>query len=154
MDTQFTCRKKIGDSMTLITDNNRLNYMGNHFGFEVLKIESVLYGQARANISEYDGGFWNFYDVRGIPLFVWEDMDMVTLSNTYQLEYKVRNIVACIAINLIIYSNLSFYYDEQNNDKMVKKMVDCFYGLKDWLYEDSLEFISKEELSIITRFID
>jgi Antirestriction protein len=48
---------------SLIPEGERLEFLPRHFGLHMMVFERALYGQLRMLCSDYDGGFWDFYDL-------------------------------------------------------------------------------------------
>lgn len=132
-------------AMTLVPDEQRLDFWFNHFGnvkgwttFEVIIFTTM--GQF---CDEYQGGYWEYCTLSNGGAFIYPDLsnDPLTLFNPHNgNEVQVSCEAAGIAVCLILYSIWSFKTESE-------VMCDRFYQLREYALQHS-------ESSAIFHLID
>ncbi|WP_272671696.1 antirestriction protein [Providencia sp. PROV104] len=120
-------------AMTLVPDEQRLDFWLNHFGdvkgwatFEV-----VIFTTMGQFCDDYHGGYWEYCTLSNGGAFIYPDLnnDPLTLFNTHNgHEAQVSCEAAGIAVCLILYSIWSFKTESD-------LMCDRFYQLRDYAAE-------------------
>ena len=94
----------------VVAIDQRINHSANIFGIRFpLQVEPTIYRITETIATEYDGGYWQFYELSNGGFYMAPDLDRqfeVVCENGYEgkLSADALGIVAC----LYTYSNLSF----------------------------------------------
>ncbi len=100
---------------SLVPDHRRAEFLPNLFGLNLLLIgEHTLYGLMEwLSPEDYGGGFWDFYEFDGRPLFLAPTSKpryrIICRTNDYTGEVTAE--AAGIIATLFTFSHLSFKYE-------------------------------------------
>ncbi len=99
-------------SVTLLADQQRLNFLPRHFGRQMMAVEQNLYTRLSELSSDYTGGYWNFYDLSNGGCYLAptapERMRIVVQGNDF--EGTMSADAAGITATLFTLSELSFRF--------------------------------------------
>jgi hypothetical protein len=107
--------------------SKRLETLPRHFGRNFLAVERSIFGTMRSVCPDYDGGYWEFWELSNGGFFMAlpksETYDLTIYANDFtgQLDGCSAGIVAC----LFVYSTLSF-------EPGMVRMADYFHWLRDY----------------------
>ena len=99
---------------TLVPDHRRTDFLPNLFGLQFLIVgENTLYSLMEwLSPEDYGGGFWNFYELDGKPLYLVPTSKpryrIICRTNDYSGEVSAN--AAGIIATLFTFSHLSFKY--------------------------------------------
>jgi hypothetical protein len=98
---------------TLVAQSDRMNTLPSHFGQAMLLVERAIYGFMRSLASQYNGGFWKFYELSNGGFYMAPDSAetyRVISPNGFEgdMSADAAGITAC----LFTFSHLSFHYDD------------------------------------------
>ena len=131
-------------SATLVADDQRLDFLPRHFGTLMLNVENYIYNRFDALCPDYDGGYWEFYELSngGCYLAPRGEQYRIQQPNNH-FDEVVNADAAGIIITLYAMSELSFaYYYEK-----VEVFSERFYQLRDFA-------LSHADARLIFRAID
>lgn len=100
------------DNATIVPDGARMEFLPALFGLPLLIIgeNTVYHFMERLSPADYGGGFWNFYEHRGRPLFLAPTsrprFRILCATNDYRGEVWAE--AAGIIATLFAFSHLSF----------------------------------------------
>ena len=102
-------------SATLVPEDRREMFLPTLFGLPLLIVaENAVYSlMDRLSPQDYGGGFWNFYEIDGQPLFLAPTSKPRFRIESTITEYRgeVSAEAAGIIATLFAFSHLSFSYD-------------------------------------------
>lgn len=127
---------------TLIKDpRERLNFLPSHFGRLATAVERAIFDTLTQTSPDYQGGFWNFYNLSNGGLYLAPDLDpnsrlRITIpTNGYSGEVSpdAAGIITC----LFIFNQLCWEYPTRED------FNDLFYALRDFAFdhEEAIEII-------------
>ncbi len=125
-----------------VADNDRLETLPKLFGSQFLQVEFYIYTWMRYLSKEYNGGYWDFFNLSNGGFYMAPNTDktfhVFCSGNFFKGEFSsdAAGIVAC----LFAFSDLSFRW--QNNT-----VIENYHLLKDFAMEH-------EEAALIYRAID
>lgn len=115
----------------ILNETERINYTSSHFGDNfAFRIEPFIYDMARALSGDYNGGYWNMYELTNGGFYMTPESDTpyhVVCMNGYEgtLSADAFGIMAC----LYAYSNLSFSED------LADVCGEHFHLLREFMFE-------------------
>lgn len=100
---------------TLVTEDRRQTFLPDLFGLNrLIPAENMLYGLMDRLSPDYGGGFWNFYELDGKPLYLAPTSKsrfrIVWADNGYQGEVSAD--AAGIIATMFALSHLSFRFED------------------------------------------
>lgn len=115
----------------VVPDNNRIKFLPKHVGLFMTRFETSIYNWMSRLDNEYNGGYWEFYELDngGFFLAPSEDRDYKLCSINHN-EEVVSNITAGIVVTLFALNALMVI--ENISDSMQSQLVDKYYALKDF----------------------
>lgn len=142
--------------MDVVTEEERMEFLPKYFGEDCLHIETLIYKSADRDITEYNGGAWQFCRVPGdAPLIIWdtddEHVNVTNPHNYYQGEMTPR--AASIGINIALMNHFGWYLYNNKQMSESKKYFDYYSKLRDWAFNDN-NGLSSEEVRSIASYID
>lgn len=101
--------------------------------------ESNIYSRARKWDKEYTGGYWKYYDINGLdkqtelPVKAWfmafeDDKEMT--AQCYYGEVTTDSMTWSVALNLVMFGSLSFYYHDLGDDRLTELYTVAYHNLK------------------------
>ena len=129
----------------VVPDKDRLKFLPKHVGLFMTRFETSVYNWMSRLDNEYNGGYWEFYELDngGFFLAPSEDRDYKLCSINHN-EEVVSNISAGITVTLFALNALMVI--ENIPDSMQSQLVDKYYALRDFA-ADYIE--AKEIFSLI-----
>ena len=129
----------------VVPDKDRLKFLPKHVGLFMTRFETSVYNWMSRLDNEYNGGYWEFYELDngGFFLAPSEDRDYKLCSINHN-EEVVSNIAAGIVVTLFALNSLMVI--ENISDSMQEILVNKYYALRDFA-ADYIE--AKEIFSLI-----
>lgn len=128
---------------TQVPDSARLDFLPRHFGRLMMRIESKIYGRFQQLCPDYNGGYWEFFDISNGGCY---------LAPRSQEQYRIvqpnnhfSEVVSADAAGIIItlYAMSELAFDYQDNDIFAER----FHQLRDFA-------ATHRERALIFRAID
>ena len=115
----------------VVPDNNRIKFLPKHVGLFMTRFETSIYNWMSRLDNEYNGGYWEFYELDngGFFLAPSEDRDYKLCSINHN-EEVISNISAGIVVTMFALGSLMFM--DNIHDNMQSPLVDKYYALKDF----------------------
>ncbi len=130
---------------TLVSDDQRLNFLPRHFGKHMMLLESQIYHHLANLCPQYQGGYWNFYDLSNSGCYLAPRHHCYRLVHAgNDCDATVSGDAAGIIATLYTFSHLSFLFE---NDPFGTHLSDLFHLLRDYTAHHP-------EASLIYRVID
>src|SRR5699024_4959691 len=104
-NTEHTDLKEVITS-TLVSDEERLNFLPRVMGKYYLKGESLVYAWMRKLCYSYDGGFWDFYELSNGGFFLAPSTDEQFILRLYE-EEKLSSTGSGIVVTLFALGQLA-----------------------------------------------
>jgi hypothetical protein len=107
--------------------SKRLETLPRHFGRNFLAVERCIFGTMRSVCPDYDGGYWEFWELSNGGFFMALDKtdryQVTEYANGFsdEVDGQTAGIIAC----LFVYSTLSF-------EPGMEHMADHFHWLRDY----------------------
>ena len=114
----------------IVHEKDRLAFLPRHCGRLFLEYEQYVYSMARRLCPEYDGGFWNYYELSNHGWYMGLDADrtfhVVWDGNYYEGEMSADafSIVACL-----------YAYSIMFNSQKGELFVPAYYALREYAAE-------------------
>lgn len=116
---------------TLVPDERRQNFLPDLFGLSrLIPAEAMLYGLMDRLSPDYEGGFWDFYERDGTPLYL-----VPTTKPRYRIawpgngyEGEVSADAAGIIATLFALSHLSFRFEDDRFSDAYARLYDHAAG--------------------------
>lgn len=130
---------------TLVSEEDRLDFLPRHFGKHMLTVENYLYAQLAKLCPTYTGGYWHFYELSNGGCY------LAPSRETYPLVYDdnffeatVSGDAAGIIVSLFTFSHVSFLLED---DPLGPRVAHYFHLLRDFAADHP-------EAGLIDRAID
>ena len=97
-----------------VSDHARIGTLPRHFGPHMVTVEQKIYDLMGQFVAEYDGGFWEFYELSNGGFYMAAQMPAVHFSvesNGY--EGRISADAAGIAVCLFTFSHLAFEHNAE-----------------------------------------
>lgn len=130
-----------------ITESKRLAFLPKHVGHLCAIFQDRIFATAEAHCKEYDGGYWEFWELSNGGFYLSWDEDKKLLNVANPLNYfegKMSVDAFSLGVNLMALNHLSWAHKGKSE---CRSLVDKFYLLKDYALEHP-------ESGEILRFID
>jgi len=128
--------------ITVIKESDRAKMLPKYFGPQMMKFESYVFYFAGELIPEYDGGYWEMYEVENGAFFmapkIYRDLtELVPMQSPNGYSCMVDYVSAGIIVCIFALAQLStdMYFADQNNgyivdlcDKLKYLADECRYG--------------------------
>jgi hypothetical protein len=123
----------------LVPEAERMAFVDQLFGISyVLKLEPTVFGIAERLANEYQGGYWNFYELSNGGFYMatrvsdGDDALHVSCENGFegQLSADALGITAC----LYAYSHLSFGDGSMDTSRLAQVCADQYHLLRDFMF--------------------
>ena len=115
--------------ITLVPEGHREKFLPSLFGLPLLIVaENTVYTfMNRLSPRDYGGGFWNFYECDGKPMFLAPALDRRLRIESAITEYRgeVSAETAGIIATLFTFSHLSFKFESD-------RIAEGYHRLLDW----------------------
>lgn len=108
--------------ITIVPENERLDFLPNHFGKHFLMLENLVYSFAEKMIDGYVGGYWEFAyaDTDCVAPFMFFKEDDVKMTNLFSGdEVEVDGILAGMIVS--IYA-IEYLVNEVFDDALIDKL--------------------------------
>ena len=94
-----------------VLEDARLDTLPRHFGARMMTVEHSVYDFMREFVAEYQGGFWDFYELSNGGFYMAPHSDPVKFSvHSNGFENTLSADAAGITVCLFTFSHLSFQY--------------------------------------------
>jgi hypothetical protein len=94
-----------------VSDHARMGTLPRHFGRHMMTVEGIIYDLMRAFSSEYEGGYWYFYELSNGGFYMAPTLHTLRLSiPSNGFEGQMTGDSAGITASLFAFSHLSFQY--------------------------------------------
>ena len=136
-----TNQNAIALTATAVPENKRMAFMPGHFGMACVIVESTIFAYMRKLATDYNGGYWEFYQLSNGGLFIAPSDEKLTISvdgNGYEGEMsgEAAGITACL-----------FAFGELANRTQKDHYIEKYWNLREYAREH-------KEASAILRAID
>jgi len=142
--------------MKEVTGKQRQNFLHDKAGRAFMQFENCVFGTANNwDPENYAGGFWKFYEVKGHDeemeadvdaWFMALDEDEEMTAACYYGEVKTDALTWSVALNLVIFSNLSFHYDDKGEKELTQLFSNAYHSLKNAAFGKLIPNINLEHL--------
>jgi hypothetical protein len=116
---------------TLVPEAQRLQFLPRHFGSYMMVFERALYTQLHELCADYNGGFWNFYDLSNGGCYLAPSQPrgyrIIVSGNGFEGNLDAES--AGIVATLFTLSHLSMSFPR------VERYAERFYQLRDFACE-------------------
>jgi len=138
-----------------INNRSRMNFLPKHFK-NYLHIESMVYYMAERFIQNYDGGMWDFYQIDGMPVMIWEKDKQVKLVNDMNIIRKMNGQTASFCVMLMAIIQSSY---QTKNETIQDRLKKQYNSLIDWVLSDDDDTVQEREefgisSSAVINFLD
>jgi hypothetical protein len=96
-----------------VSDHARIGTLPRHFGHHMMTVEGKIYDLMRTFSSDYEGGYWRFYELSNGGFYMAPTLQTLRLcipSNGYDGHMTAD--AAGVTVCLFAFSHLSFQYRE------------------------------------------
>ena len=116
-----------------LNENERIEYTAKRFGVLFpLRLEPFIFDMAGRLSSDYQGGYWEMYELSNGGFYMAPDEDtLFTVSSENGYQGTMSADAFGITILLYAYSNLSF----SDNPELAEVCTEQFHLLRDYMFE-------------------
>jgi len=125
-------KETINTQYTLVSDDERMEFLPKHFGDLFQKFESLLFTVASKTIKGYNGGYWEFATTEDAIPFAFprasEPLTVTTMFGTSeaQIPTQIAGILCTALATLIMAERAKFYGISEDQ---TEQLIDLYYNL-------------------------
>ncbi|MBX3325546.1 MAG: antirestriction protein [Nitrospira sp.] len=130
---------------SLVPEDQRLDFLPRHFGRHMMLVESQIYHQFANLAPQYQGGYWEFFDLSNGGCYLAPSQDFFHLVHpSMDYDVTVSGDAAGMVATLYTFSHLAFHFE---HDPFGDRLSDLYHRLRDYAAHHP-------EAGVIFRIID